>query len=198
LPLKGRRSPRYKSGSRWRACKCGGEGRPCRASRRGFRATTIHARVLPSGLPTAHADRQSTGPHHCLRASSPALSSKIVRTRTDLGSLVIGIQERAGVNREAAATDAGREPIADCLECCDALVYVFPPPAGQTLPVAAAWSPVRGKRRKGCADPVEGNSRRTTGLDQRDPPKDCPLVSPLVSRCSARGDQAFLLVEAEC
>src|SRR6266511_3290591 len=132
------------------------------------------------------------------RANPVAVSLKVVRTRTDLGSLVVGVQELAGVNREATAANAGRKPVAECLEGGDAPIDVLAPAAGQPLPIAAGRDAVRGKGRKGCTDPFEGNARGAAGLDQRDPPKDGPLVSALVPRCSARDDQAFFFVEAEC
>jgi hypothetical protein len=143
----------------------------------------------------------STAPAAEARASDmarhAAVSLEIARARTVPGRLVVGIEELAGVDREAAAADAGREPVAERLESGDALVDVVTPAAGQPLPVAAGRGAVRGKGRKSCTDPSEGNSRRAARLDQRDPPKDGPLVSALVSSCSARDDQAFLLVEAE-
>jgi len=80
----------------------------------------------------------------------------------------------------------------------DPPIDVLAPAAGQPLPVVARRGAVRGKGRKGCTDPFEGNSRGAASLDQRDPPKDGPLVTALVPRRPARDDQAFLLVEAEC
>lgn len=126
-----------------------------------------------------------------------AVLLEVVRTRTGLGRLVVGVEKLAGVDREAAAADAGREPVAECFEGGDAAVDVLAPTAGQPLPVASVRCAVRRQGRKGCTDPVERNSRGAAGLNQRDPPKHGPLVAALVSRRSARNDQAFFLVEAE-
>src|SRR6266576_2648700 len=118
-------------------------------------------------------------------------------TRTSLARLVIRVEQLAGVDREATAADAGREPAAKRLERGNATVDVLAPAAGQPLPIAAVRGSVRRKRRKGCTNPFEGNPRGAPSLDQRDPPKDGPLVSALVSSRAARNDQAFFLVEAE-
>jgi hypothetical protein len=120
-----------------------------------------------------------------------------VGTRTSLARLVVRVQQLAGVDREATAADAGREPVAKPLKRGNATVDVLAPTAGQPLPVAAGRGPVHRKRRKRRTNPFEGNSRGTSSLDQRDPPKHCPLVATLVSRRSARNNQAFFLVEAK-
>ena len=127
----------------------------------------------------------------------PTVSSEVVRTRTGFGRLVVRVEKLAGVDREASAADAGREPVAECFEGGDAAVDVLAPTAGQPLPVASVRCAVSRQSRKGSTDPVEGNSRGTPGLNQRDPPKHGPLVAALVSRRSARHEQAFFLVEAE-
>ncbi len=88
-----------------------------------------------------------------------------MRSGTALGRLVVGVQELAGVDREAAAADAGREPVAECLEGGDAPVDVLTPAAGEPLPVAAGRGAVSGEGREGGTDPFEGNSRRAAGLD---------------------------------
>src|SRR5436190_13339136 len=129
--------------------------------------------------------------------STSAVPFEVLGTRASLARLVVRVQQLAGVDREATAADAGREPGAKRLERRNAAVDVFAPAAGQPLPVAAGRGPVHRKRRKGCTNPFEGNPRGAPSLDQRDPPKHCPLVAALVSRRAARNDQAFFLVEAE-
>jgi len=127
-----------------------------------------------------------------------AVPLEVVRTRTAFSRLVVGVQKLAGVDRKATAADASREPVAERLQRRNSAVNVLAPAARQTLPVAAGRGAVRRKGHKGCTNPFEGNSRGAAGLNQRDPPKHGPLVSALVPRRSARDDQAFLLVEAEC
>ena len=129
--------------------------------------------------------------------SMSAVSSEVVRTRTRSSRLVVRVEKLAGVDRETAAADAGREPVAECFEGGDAAVDVLAPAAGKPLPVASVRCAVRRQSRKSSTDPVEGNSRGAPGLNQRDPPKHGPLVAALVSRRSARDEQAFFLVEAE-
>ena len=59
-------------------------------------------------------------------------SFEVVRARTGSGRLVARVEELAGVDREAAAADAGREPVAERFEGGDAAVEVLAP-AGTTL-----------------------------------------------------------------
>jgi hypothetical protein len=120
-----------------------------------------------------------------------------VRTGTGLPRLVVGIEQLAGVDRQTAAADAGREPVADRLERRDAVVNVLAPALGQPLPVAAVRGPVRRQGGKGRADPVERYTRRAAGLDQRDPPQHGSLVAALVPGRSLRDDQPFTFVETE-
>jgi hypothetical protein len=120
-----------------------------------------------------------------------------VRTGADLAGLVVGVEQSAGVDREAAAAYAGREPVAERLQGGDLAVEVVAPATGEPLPVAARGSAVGGKRLERGADSLECDPGGAAGLDEGDPPKDRALVPALVSARSARGDQPLGLVEAE-
>lgn len=63
-----------------------------------------------------------------------------MRTGADLAGLVVGVEQSAGVDREAAAADAGREPVAERLQGGDLAVEVVAPATGEPLPVAARGS----------------------------------------------------------
>src|SRR5919197_1601124 len=54
---------------------------------------------------------------------------EVMRTRSEAGRLVVGVEQRATVDREAAATDAGREPAAQRLERLDPAIEVSAPAA---------------------------------------------------------------------
>src|SRR5919199_5393736 len=111
---------------------------------------------------------------------APAVSLEVVRARADCSGLVVRVEERAAVNREAAAADAGGEAVAKRLQRGDSLVEVVAPAAGESLPVAARRSPLCGKRLECCSDLFQGDPGGTAGLDERDPAKGRALVAALV------------------
>src|SRR5918996_4230724 len=120
-----------------------------------------------------------------------------MRTRTARGGLVVGVQEPAGVDGQAAAADAGREPVAQRLERRDLPVEVVAPAAREPLPVAAGRGSVGGERCERAADPLEWYAGGSPGLDDRDAAKDGSVVAALVPARSVGGDQPLRLVEAE-
>jgi hypothetical protein len=129
---------------------------------------------------------------------APARADEVVRPRPALGRLVVGVQKFAGVDGEAAATDAGRKPIAQRLQRGDPPVEVLPPAARESFPVAAVGRPLARECRQRGPDRLERDAGRASRLDERDAAEGSSLVAALVSRGSARTDQSFRLVEAEC
>src|SRR5215471_3315279 len=108
-------------------------------------------------------------------------STEIVRAPAERTRLVGRVEQRARAERETAAADARRQPAADRLERCDALVELAPPAAREPLPVAlrrrlALWQLVeRG------SNPFERNTCRLPRLDERHAPQSDGRVAPLVA-----------------
>jgi len=50
-----------------------------------------------------------------------------VRTGSELSGFVVGVEERARVDRQATAADAGRKPVADCLQRRDLEIQILAP-----------------------------------------------------------------------
>src|SRR5919197_228205 len=113
------------------------------------------------------------------------------------GGLVVGVEQRALVDRQAAAADARGEPVAHCLEGPDPAVEVLAPAAGEPFPVAARRGARGGERVERGPDPLERDPGGAAGLDQRDPAQDGTAVAPLVAVGSACREQALSLVEPE-
>src|SRR5687768_12451443 len=101
--------------------------------------------------------------------------------RAESGRLVLRIEQLALVDREAAAADARRQAPAERLEGRDAAVEVGAPALREALPVAAGRDAVLGQRRERLVDPLQRDSRRLAGLDERDPAEHRALVAALVA-----------------
>jgi len=121
-----------------------------------------------------------------------------VRARPAAGSLVVGIEQGAAVDREAAAADAGRQAGAQRLERRDPLLQILAPAAREPLPVAPGGRAVRRQRRERLADLCERDAGGPAGLDQRDPAEHRAVVPALVAVGATGRNEALLLVEAEC
>ena len=132
---------------------------------------------------------------HCKRPF--AVSFEVVRPRTGLAGLVAGVEERAAVDREAAAADAGREAVAERVERGYSPIQIVAPAAGEAFPVTARGTAMRGKRLERRTDPVEWDPGCAAGLDERDPTEHRPLVAALVSARAVRRDQPLGFVKAE-
>jgi hypothetical protein len=114
------------------------------------------------------------------------------------GGLVVGIQQVALVDRQAATADAGRQAAAKCLQRLDLPVDLVTPPAREPLPVAARRR-ASGRQRVECsANPLQRNPCGAPGLDQRDAAQHRALVATLVAARPTCRDQALRLVEAQC
>ena len=111
--------------------------------------------------------------------------------------LVVGVQQLALVDREAAAADAGGQALAQGLQGLDACVEVVTPAARQALPVAPARRSARRQARECGADLDERDAGGSACLDERDPAKNGSVVAALVAVRPGRGDQAATLVEAQ-
>src|SRR2546429_3461029 len=123
-------------------------------------------------------------------------STQIVRAAAEGCGLVAGVEEAAGLQREAAAADARRQSRANRIEGRDPLVELRGPAARQPLPVAFRRLRVR-ERVERRADPLERDARGLAGLHERDAPQRHTWVAALVPVGAPRGDQPLALVEAQ-
>jgi len=102
------------------------------------------------------------------RSGASAVAFEVVGAGSEFRCFVVGVEECAAVDREAAAADAGGESVADCLEGGDAVVEVVAPGAGEAFPVAARRWVVGGERFECGADLLQGDPGGAAGLDERD------------------------------
>src|SRR6266498_331295 len=134
----------------------------------------------------------------CCQVSSMGRdSTQVVRAAAEPSCLVVGIEQTARLEREAAAADARVEPSADRLERLDAHVELLAPAAREPLPVALRRRASLGKGVERATDPLE---RDAGGLarphESHAAERDCGIAA-LVAVGSVSGDQALPLVEAE-
>src|SRR6266536_143987 len=94
------------------------------------RTPARHAQVPPGLAPPLRAVASGG-----LRAS--AVEVEVVGAGAERRGLVLGVEEGAAVDREAAAADTGRKPFAEGLERGDPAVDVGAPGTGEAFPVAA-------------------------------------------------------------
>jgi hypothetical protein len=105
---------------------------------------------------------------------APTVSLEVVRTRADLAGLVVGVEQSAGVDREAAAADAGREPAAERLEGGDL--------ARRSRAVPAPTRLSRRSRSPSCGPRVRAG--RTAGARCR-PSRSVSRASSTSTACAA-------------
>src|SRR4051794_2621532 len=124
-------------------------------------------------------------------------STQIARTAAKLTCFVRRVQERARLEREAAAADARRQAAADRFQGLDALVELLPPARRQARPVTFRRRFAGGKRVERLLDALERDACCLARLDEGDPAQRDARVTALVSVCSLRRDQPLPLVKAK-
>jgi len=120
-----------------------------------------------------------------------------VRAGPARSGLVVGVEQFAGVDREAAAADAGREPAAKSLQRFDLAVELVAPASGEPFPVAARGRAAGRQRLDRGTDSLERDPGGAAGLDQRDAPQDRAFITALIAARATRGDQPLRLLEAQ-
>src|SRR6266498_32427 len=78
--------------------------------------------------------------------STSAVAPEVVGAGAECGGFVVGVEESAAVDREAAAADTGGEAVAEGLQSGDAAIDVGAPVAREAVPVAAGRRAARGER----------------------------------------------------
>src|SRR5689334_2349733 len=124
-------------------------------------------------------------------------STEIVGASAERTRLVLGIEQCAGAEREAAAADACRQPPANRLERRDALVELARPAAREALPVALRRRLAGGQPVECGPDPLERDSGGLARLHERDAAQGDRREAALVALRPPRRDQALALVEAQ-
>jgi len=94
----------------------------------------------------------------------------VARAGPEAGRAVAGIGELATIEREAAATDALREPVLQPFELGDAFVDSFRPPPREPGPVAPVRSAVGRELAELRRDLVERQADALSEDDERDLP----------------------------
>jgi hypothetical protein len=123
---------------------------------------------------------------------------EVLRSGAALRGPVVRVEQAAGVDRQAAAADAGCEPVAKCLQRGYPLVEVVPLGAREPFPVAPGGGASDGECVQRGADPLERDAGCAAGLDQRDPAQGGALITALIPARAVGGDQAPAFVEAKC
>ena len=116
---------------------------------------------------------------------------------SELSSFVLGVEQVAPVDRQAAAADARVKAPAQRLQRRDAGADVRAPAAREALPVTAGRRALGRKRFERRADPREGDAGSPACLKERNPAQRRAVVPPLISVRPLRRDQPLTLVEPQ-
>src|SRR2546425_1336834 len=123
-------------------------------------------------------------------------STQVVRAAAEGCGFVSGVEQAAGLQRQAAAADARVQPRTNRLEGRDPLVELSGPAAREPLPVTLGGLPVR--QCVECrANPLERDAGDPARLHERDAAKGDARIPPLIAVRPARVDEPLPLVEAE-
>src|SRR6266542_1885520 len=114
-----------------------------------------------------------------------------------LGEPVVAVGEVAAVDRQAAASHAVGEVVAELLEMTDARVQLGLPASRQLFPVVAGRRAAIRQLGEGGADVGQRDADALGDADQRHAPERVAPVAPLVARGAAAGDQLLPFVEME-
>src|SRR5207237_1332800 len=118
-------------------------------------------------------------------------------TGAALGRPVVGVEQAAELEREAAAPDAAVEPVAEPLEHRDLMVEAGAPRPREALPIVGVRGPVLGERGEGRPDFLEAQADLLRDADERDPSQGVAGIAPLTAGGTGGADQALGFVEAQ-
>jgi hypothetical protein len=154
---------------------------------------------LPESWSTASLDwcRFLAGLRAQTRAAASAVALQVVGAGAEGGRFVVGVEEAAAVDGEAAAADACREAVAERLERFDALVDLGAPAAGEAFPVASGRRPLIREGVEGPLDLFEGDAGGAAGPDDGHAAEGRAPVAALVAAGALGLDQAALFIETE-
>ena len=174
--------------------------RPARASQDSTRpadSARVIARVLssPPALPHRRRERRAVRGRRRVLTAQPG--RQVGRARAAGPRRVGRVGDRAPVQRQAAAADAGVEPVAQRDEGVDLVVEPIPPAARQPRPVGPGRRPPGRQRCQRRGHLVEAQPDVPRGPDEGEPAQRAPLEPALPARCPGRGQQPEPLVVAD-
>ena len=125
------------------------------------------------------------------------IPEQVARAAPECGRGIAAVVERARTQREASATDARGQLVAQALEHRDLVVEPWSPRAGQSLPVGAVRCPLVGKRRERLADLLEGEADALGDAHEGDRAQRVAVEAPLPAVRPFGADQVLTLVVAQ-
>ena len=159
------------------------------------------AAVIESGRTPFLAKRAAVAAIHRgtardIRALAPALREQS-RACTLFGKLIRGVPQRTGGDRQATASNAVVESIAEFGELADAMVEFDSPRRRQPAPVLARRRTICRKRRKGLLDGRKRDAGPLRHLDDGDPPENAACIAPLIASTPRTPNQPLGLIEVQ-
>src|SRR5690606_38927799 len=130
-------------------------------------------------------------------ASFVLVADEVAGPAAVLSGVVVGVEQAAGPQRQAAAADAAVEAVAQALDEGDLLVEAGAPGARDAGPVVLGGGARVGQLGQGVADLVEGQAHPLGDPDERDPAQHVALVAALVAGGAGRRDEPLGLVVAQ-
>ncbi len=111
--------------------------------------------------------------------------------------LVVGVEQLAVPEGQAAAADAPVETVPEALEDPDLMVDAGSPRSGQARPVLVVRCAVLGQRRKGGTDLVKRQADLLGHANERHASKRVSCEPALAGGGARRADESFGLVETK-
>ena len=108
---------------------------------------------------------------------------------------VVWVGQGAAVQREAPASDAVGELIAELLKRTDSIIKFCLPALGELLPVSAGGRSALWQTLKGLPYPCQWDAYPLCDPDHSDAPQGLPAISALVAGSAAAGDESLPLIE---
>src|SRR5690606_28847198 len=108
-----------------------------------------------------------------------------------------GVEHATDAQRQAAATDARVEVVAEALQQADTRVKQRSPRGGEPLPLRRGGGAIFWQRREGASNLVEREANALRGLDARKPAGHVTPGAALAARSRDGRDEPAMLVEAE-
>ena len=137
----------------------------------------------------------------CQRWSQPQMvpgwAGEAVRPGPGVGGDVVGVEDRAAVERLAAAADAGRQLVPQAQQGGDLGVQLGTPGVRELLPLGGGGRPVGRQVVHGRLDVGQPHPDALRAPDEGHPAQHVAGVAPLAAARAGRGHEAHPFVEAQ-